>query len=58
VEHSIALEQIARMAYLTLQINPGTPQLSDALLHKHFERKHGSTATYGQDEADERRKLS
>jgi len=58
VEHSIALEQIARIAYLTLQINPGTPQLSDALLHKHFERKHGSTATYGQGEANERTKHS
>jgi len=55
IEHSIALEQIAEVAFLTLQINPGTPRLTDALLRKHFERKHGSTATYGQDTATTRR---
>jgi L-ribulose-5-phosphate 4-epimerase len=48
VEQSIALEQIAQMALLTLQINPGAPRLSEALLRKHFERKHGLDAYYGQ----------
>jgi len=48
VEQSIALEQIAQMALLTLQINAGAPRLSEALLRKHFERKHGSDAYYGQ----------
>lgn len=48
VEHSIALELIAQMALLTLQINPAAERLSDALLRKHFERKHGSDAYYGQ----------
>jgi len=48
VEHSIALEQIAETAFLTLQINPDTPRLKETLLRKHFERKHGSAAYYGQ----------
>jgi L-ribulose-5-phosphate 4-epimerase len=41
------LEEIARMAYLTRQINPGTPRLKDALRLKHYERKHGQNAYYG-----------
>jgi L-ribulose-5-phosphate 4-epimerase len=48
VANSIALEMIARMALYTLQINPGTPRLKPALLKKHFERKHGPDAYYGQ----------
>jgi L-ribulose-5-phosphate 4-epimerase len=42
------LEQIARMALLTLQINPETPRLKRSLLRKHYERKHGPDAYYGQ----------
>ncbi len=42
-------EQIARIAYLTLQINPETPRIATALLKKHFERKHGPNAYYGQE---------
>jgi L-ribulose-5-phosphate 4-epimerase len=48
LENSIVLEQIARMAYLTLAINPETPRLKRSLLHKHHERKHGPDAYYGQ----------
>jgi L-ribulose-5-phosphate 4-epimerase len=48
VANSIALELIARMALYTLQIDPGTPRLKPALLKKHFERKHGPDAYYGQ----------
>jgi L-ribulose-5-phosphate 4-epimerase len=48
VENSILLELIARTALLTLQINPRTPRLAPALLKKHFTRKHGPQATYGQ----------
>lgn len=48
LENSIVLEQIARMAYLTLAINPDTPRLKRSLLHKHHERKHGPDAYYGQ----------
>ncbi len=42
------LEEVARMAFLTLAINPGVPPLSDALREKHFLRKHGASAYYGQ----------
>jgi L-ribulose-5-phosphate 4-epimerase len=42
------LEEIARMAFLTEQINPQAPRLKDALIKKHFERKHGPDSYYGQ----------
>lgn len=48
VYNSKVLEEIARMAYLTLQINPAAPRLKDALIRKHYERKHGKDAYYGQ----------
>lgn len=48
VENSYMLEMIARMAFHTLAINPDTPRLKDTLLRKHFERKHGPDAYYGQ----------
>ena len=41
------LEEIAKMAYLTLQINPSA-SCGQALEDKHFFRKHGPGATYGQ----------
>ena len=48
VYNAAVLEEIARMAYLTLQINPFTPRLKDTLRMKHYERKHGKNAYYGQ----------
>jgi L-ribulose-5-phosphate 4-epimerase len=48
VYNSAVLEELARMAYLTLQINPNTPRMKDALRLKHYERKHGKNAYYGQ----------
>lgn len=42
------LEEIAKMAHLTLQLNPHTPRLKETLRTKHFERKHGKNACYGQ----------
>ena len=42
------LEEIAKMAYLTRAIDPAAPRLPDALVRKHFERKHGKDAYYGQ----------
>jgi L-ribulose-5-phosphate 4-epimerase len=48
VYNSAVLESIAQMAYLTEQINPQAPRLKDALIKKHFERKHGPDAYYGQ----------
>jgi L-ribulose-5-phosphate 4-epimerase len=46
--NAAVLEEIARMAWLTEQINPKAPLLKDALIKKHFERKHGPDAYYGQ----------
>jgi L-ribulose-5-phosphate 4-epimerase len=48
VYNSAVLESIAHMAYLTEQINPSAPRLKDALIKKHFERKHGPHSYYGQ----------
>lgn len=48
VYHSAVLEEVARMAYLTRQIHPAAPRLKDALIRKHYERKHGANAYYGQ----------
>jgi L-ribulose-5-phosphate 4-epimerase len=48
VYNSAVLEQVAQMAILTEQINPTAPRLKDALIKKHFERKHGPDSYYGQ----------
>src|SRR5882724_799945 len=48
VYNSAVLENIAQMAMLTLQLNPNTPHLNEALVKKHFERKHGPDSYYGQ----------
>ena len=48
VYNSAVLEQLAQMALLTEQINPDAPRLKDALIRKHYERKHGSGSYYGQ----------
>jgi L-ribulose-5-phosphate 4-epimerase len=48
VYNSAVLEQVAQMALLTEQINPKAPRLKDALIKKHFERKHGPMSYYGQ----------
>lgn len=48
VYNSAVLEFIAKMALLTEQINPDAPRLKDALIKKHFERKHGPDSYYGQ----------
>ena len=48
VYNAIVLEEIARMAFLTLQINPETPSIKQSLIDKHYFRKHGKDAYYGQ----------
>jgi L-ribulose-5-phosphate 4-epimerase len=48
VYNSKVLEELAKMAFLTLQINPEANRLKEALIKKHFERKHGKNAYYGQ----------
>lgn len=50
VYHAVVLEEIARMAWLTLSIEPGRGPLKQAIVDKHYLRKHGKGAYYGQDE--------
>jgi L-ribulose-5-phosphate 4-epimerase len=47
VYNAIALEEIARMAFYTVLLGKSDP-INKALLDKHFKRKHGSDAYYGQ----------
>lgn len=49
VENAIILEQVARMALYTAMLNPGRGEIPEALLNKHFLRKHGPGAYYGQE---------
>ena len=48
VEVSVILEEVARMAFLTATLNPSAPSLDAAVRNKHYERKHGPNAYYGQ----------
>lgn len=48
VHHAVILEEIARMAYLTKTLRPETGPLKQAIADKHYFRKHGSNAYYGQ----------
>ena len=52
VEVAIALEEIATMAWRTLGIHPDAQAISSELLLRHFDRKHGSDAYYGQPDKD------
>ena len=45
---AVIVEEIAHMAYLTVTIRADAESLSDALRDKHFLRKHGDEAYYGQ----------
>src|SRR5699024_2682084 len=49
VYNSAVLEEVAQMAYLSLQIRPDAPRLKDSLIQKHWQRKHGDNAYYGQE---------
>ena len=48
VEAAVALECIAQMALMSLQLNPRLEPIEEELLNKHFQRKHGPQAYYGQ----------
>jgi L-ribulose-5-phosphate 4-epimerase len=48
VHNATVLEFVARLASETLRINPKLKPMQSALLDKHFLRKHGAKATYGQ----------
>ncbi len=48
VKNAVALEAVAEMALGTLQIRPDAPPLEPYVLDKHYRRKHGPDAYYGQ----------
>ncbi|HPD47195.1 MAG TPA: L-ribulose-5-phosphate 4-epimerase AraD [Anaerohalosphaeraceae bacterium] len=48
VESAVVLEQVAEMALGTLLLNPQQNAVGQALLDKHYLRKHGDNAYYGQ----------
>jgi L-ribulose-5-phosphate 4-epimerase len=48
VETAVTLEEVARLALLTSLLEPGVEPLAAAIRDKHFARKHGPRAYYGQ----------
>jgi L-ribulose-5-phosphate 4-epimerase len=48
VYNSVVLEELAKMAFITLTIETETPALKQSLIDKHYFRKHGKNAYYGQ----------
>lgn len=49
VHNAVVLEEVAKMAYHTYQLNIDTKKMDAYLLDKHYLRKHGANAYYGQD---------
>ena len=47
VHNAVVMEQVAKMAFIALQINPDL-RMNPLLVEKHFSRKHGPNAYYGQ----------
>lgn len=48
VENAVVLEEVAKMAWRNLLLNPNLESMQQTLLDKHYLRKHGATAYYGQ----------
>jgi len=48
VHNSVVLEELAAMAWITRTLKPGAEEMPAVLLDKHFFRKHGENAYYGQ----------
>ncbi len=48
VFHARLLEELCKMAFITLTVAPDTPRLKQSLIDKHYQRKHGDKAYYGQ----------
>jgi L-ribulose-5-phosphate 4-epimerase len=47
VQNSVILEEVARMASITVALNPAV-EMNNELIEKHYNRKHGKNASYGQ----------
>jgi len=52
VYNAVVLDKVAEMAYKTLTLNPRTPREPQYILDKHYFRKHGPNAYYGQGSED------
>ena len=52
VYNAVVLEKVAEMAYKTMTLNPRVPRVPQYLLDKHYFRKHGANAYYGQGSED------
>ncbi len=48
IYNAAILEELAKIAWLTEQINPGAARMKESLIQKHFNRKHGAGSYYGQ----------
>ncbi len=48
VRNALVLERVAQMAFESLQINPAMKELPKYIIEKHYQRKHGPNAYYGQ----------
>lgn len=48
VHNAVVLEEVAKMALHTFQLNPNVQPMDQALLDRHYLRKHGANAYYGQ----------
>jgi len=48
VHNAVVLEEVARMAWIARGINPGLKPIDSYLMNRHFQRKHGPNAYYGQ----------
>jgi L-ribulose-5-phosphate 4-epimerase len=48
VHNAVVIEEVAKMAYRSMVLTPGLPAMDQALLDRHYLRKHGMNAYYGQ----------
>lgn len=48
VHNAVVMEEVAKMAFRSITINPRVPDIDKVLLDKHYLRKHGANAYYGQ----------
>ena len=48
VHNAVVMEEVARMAWISRGINPQLKPIDSYLMNKHFQRKHGENAYYGQ----------